>query len=129
MSANTKIVPVTADAAGQLRERLRAAGWRADVRWTAVGSGSAAAAVAAAEAARQAPPTRTIAYLSSLRTIDGGAPRVWTEGDVAVPHVADAREVMSAHDGEWISHTLEAPARTVASLPDEAEDLVAESAA
>lgn len=89
--------------AGRLRERLRAEGWSADLAWATVGSGSAAWEDGASR--------RTIAYLSSLHREDGGARRLWHDGDVAVPPVADAREVMVAmrDSGEWMSETLEAP--------------------
>ncbi len=89
--------------AGMLRERLRAQGWSADLAWAMVGSGSAAWEDGASR--------RTIAYLSSLHREDGGARRLWHDGNVAVPPIADAREVMVAmpDSGEWMSETLEAP--------------------
>ena len=103
--------------AGRLRERLRAEGWSADLAWAMVGSGSAAWEDGASR--------RTIAYLSSLHREDGGARRRWHDGDVGVPPVADAREVMVAmpDSGEWMSETLEAPPALV-----DGDDAAAEAA-
>lgn len=105
------------EAVGELRQQLLAAGWRSDFRWSDVGSATASAAVRAAggEATR-----RTIAYLSSLRAVDGGAAKVWMDGDVPAPRQADAREVMLATpaDSDWQSETFEAPVVTVADDED-----------
>lgn len=94
--------------AGELRQRLRESGWSSDLAWANVGSGSAATA--------QGEARRTIVYLASLRAVDGGAAKVWQEGDVPAPAEADAREVFvtSDEDSEWHSEVLEAPATTVA---------------
>lgn len=99
---------LTEEAAGELRQRLRDEGWRADAGWTAVGSGSAVQA--------EGETKRTLAYLASVRAVDGGAAKLWKEGDVPVPAEADAREVLVARagDSEWHSEVLEAPAVTVA---------------
>lgn len=99
---------LTEEAAGELRQQLRRDGWRSDLAWAAVGVGGAVSAEAEAR--------RTIAYLASVRAVDGGSARIWKEGDVPAPVEADAREVFVAHaDGtEWHSETLEAPALTVA---------------
>lgn len=103
------------EVAGELRQRLREDGWRSDMGWAKVGAGSAALA--------QQDARRTIAYLASLRAIDGGAGKVWQEGDVPAPAEADAREVFVARaaDTEWHSEVLEAPATTVASGADSAD--------
>lgn len=100
------------EAAGELRQRLREDGWSSDLAWATVGSGSASTA--------QDDERRTIAYLASLRAVDGGAPKVWQEGDVPAPAEADAREVLvtSANDSEWHSEVLEAPATTVTESPE-----------
>jgi hypothetical protein len=105
--------PQTAEAAGELRQRLRAAGWRTDVGWSDVGSRSAQVAV---QGAGGAPTRRTIAYVPRLRAVDGGAGRLWMDGDVAAPPEADAREVMIARpdSDEWQSETFEAPLGHVA---------------
>lgn len=109
----------TPQAAGELRHRMRDDGWQSDLTWVEVGSRSASGAVRAAggEDVR-----RTVAYLASLRALDGGAPRVWKEGAVPVPAQADAREVMVATEGvtEWISEVLEAPVTTTSDEGDEA---------
>lgn len=111
--------PATPQAAGELRHRLRIEGWQSDLTWVEVGSGSASGAV---RAAGGDDVRRTIAYLASLRALDGGAPRVWKEGAVPVPAQADAREVMLATEGvtEWISEVLEAPVTTAVEEDDEA---------
>lgn len=100
------------EAAGGLRQRLREEGWSSDLAWATVGSGSASTA--------QGDERRTIAYLASLRAVDGGAPKVWQQGDVPAPAEADAREVLvtSDDDSEWHSEVLEAPATTVTESPD-----------
>jgi hypothetical protein len=102
------VAPRTPEAAGELRHRLREHGWRTDLAWVAVGSRSAGGAVRAAggEDVR-----RTVAYLPTLRSLDGGAASVWKHGDVPAPPAADVREVMLATDGvdEWISELFEAP--------------------
>lgn len=99
--------------AGALRQRLRLHGWRSDLAWIDVGARSASGAVSAAGGGDV---RRTLAYLPALRSIDGGAPRVWKDGDVPAPSVADVREVMLATDGvaEWISEVFEAPPERVA---------------
>jgi hypothetical protein len=104
--------PDTPEAAGELRHRLRVEGWQSDVTWTEVGSRSAESAVRASGGAEV---RRTVAYLASVRAVDGGAPKVWKDGAVPVPPQADAREVMLATSGvtDWISEVLEAPAETV----------------
>jgi hypothetical protein len=104
--------PQTPEAAGELRQQLRDLGWRSDLGWVSVGSGSAQAAVKAADGADA---RRTIAYFPAIRALDGGALRLWRDGDVPVPPEADAREVMVATaDGfDWLSEVLEAPATTV----------------
>lgn len=102
---------LTPEEAGTLRERMREHGWRSDVGWMAVGTGSSAAvARGEGESVR-----RTIAYLPSLRAVDGGASRLWKDGDVPAPREADAREVMIADPdvSDWQSESLEAPAETV----------------
>lgn len=100
------------EAAGELRQRLREEGWSSDLAWATVGSGSASTA--------QGDERRTIAYLASLRAVDGGAPKIWQEGDVPAPAEADAREVFVtfANDSEWHSEVLEAPATTVTESPE-----------
>lgn len=106
------------EAVGALRQRLRDDGWRSDVGWATVGSGSAAIA--------QGEARRTIAYLASLRAVDGGAAKVWQEGDVPAPPEADAREVLVTgdDDSEWHSEVLEAPAETVVNVGrSDAEEL------
>lgn len=103
------------EAAGELRQRLREEGWSSDLAWATVGSGSASTA--------QGDERRTIAYLASLRAVDGGAPKIWQEGDVPAPAEADAREVLvtSEDDSEWHSEVLEAPATTVTESPESQE--------
>lgn len=98
--------PTDSQTAGALRGQLRDAGWRSDLGWAVVGSGSAATVSGEAY--------RTVVYLSSLRNVDGGAARVWKPGDVPAPAVADAREVFVTRPGdtEWHSQSLE-PAPTV----------------
>ena len=102
---------LTPEEVGELRERMREHGWRSDVGWMAVGTGSSAmTARSQGESVR-----RTIAYLPSLRAIDGGASRLWKDGDVPAPKEADAREVMIAEPDstDWQSESLEAPVETV----------------
>jgi hypothetical protein len=123
-SPDTTVRPTTATAAGELRQTLRQVGWRADLAWADVGSRSAGAAVRAGGGAVR----RTIAYVPALKTLDGGALRLWKNGDVAVPAVADVREVMLAVDGsdEWISEVFEAPpSRVETSAGEEARAPVA----
>lgn len=107
----------TPEATGEVRQRLRSEGWRADMYWADVGVSSAPGAVRAADG-----PTarRTIAYLASMRAVDRGAPRLWKDGDVPAPPEADAREVMIAEHGvdEWRSETFEAPVQTVEAAVD-----------
>jgi hypothetical protein len=109
---DTTARPQTARAAGELRQLLRERGWRADLAWAEVGSRSASGAVTAAGGADV---RRTIAYLPSLRALDGGTLRLWRDGDVPVPAAADVREVMVATAGaeDWHSETFEAPAARV----------------
>jgi hypothetical protein len=124
-SPGTTARPTTATAAGELRQTLRQVGWRADLAWADVGSRSAGAAVRAAGGGAV---RRTIAYVPALKTLDGGALRLWKNGDVAVPLVADVREVMIAIEGsdEWTSEVFEAPpSRVEASAGDEARAPVA----
>ncbi len=111
-------LPETPQAAGALRHRLRIEGWQSDLTWVEVGSRSASGAV---RAAGGADVRRTIAYLASLRALDGGAPRLWKEGAVPVPPQADAREVMLATEDvtDWMSEVLEAPATTIDDDEDE----------
>lgn len=99
--------PTDPETAGALRERLRNEGWRSDLAWAVIGSGSAATVSGEAR--------RTVVYLGSLREVDGGAGKLWKPGDVPAPPVADAREVFLTRPGdtEWHSHRLEAPATTV----------------
>lgn len=99
--------PTDPQAAGTLRQRLRNEGWRSDLAWAVIGSGSAATVSGEAR--------RTVVYLGSLREVDGGAAKLWRPGDVPAPAVADAREVFITRPGdtEWHSHRLEAPATTV----------------
>ncbi len=106
--------PKTLQAAGELRQTLRDRGWRADLAWAEVGARSASGAVSAA---RGADVRRTIAYVPALRALDGGTPRLWKDGDVPVPPVADVREIMLATQGvaEWISEIFEAPPERVES--------------
>lgn len=106
---------LTTEATGELRERLRAQGWSSDLAWTTVGSRSAAAI---AEGVAEGQAKRTIAYLASLRAVDGGALGVWKDGDVPAPPEADAREVLTARPGDtdWHSELLEAPAESVESV-------------
>ena len=106
--------PRSAEAAGEARLRLRAEGWRSDLAWSAVSSGSAPAAVRAAGGASA---RRTIAYVPALRALDGGAGKVWKEGDVPAPPEADAREVMraTAEGYDWESEVFEAPPEAVGS--------------
>ncbi|QBI19803.1 hypothetical protein ER308_09705 [Egibacter rhizosphaerae] len=118
MSDRTSDRQLTEQAAGELRERLRNEGWSSDLGWTSVGSGSAGAYDEA---------HRTIAYLTSVRAVDGGASRMWKDGDVPAPPEADAREVFTARedDTEWHSELLEAPVETTATepgSPSEADD-------
>lgn len=107
--------PMDAETAGALREQLREAGWRSDLAWALVGVGHAGTV--------QGEARRTIAYLPSLRAVDGGASKVWQDGDVPAPAVADAREVFVTRpdDTEWHSESLEAPARTIAATPEPPE--------
>lgn len=117
-----------AEDVGELRQRLREHGWRSDLGWSDVGSGSAQTATDGA----QGEARRTIAYLATLRAVDGGAGRVWKEGDVPAPPQADAREVLIATPGapDWYSEVLEAPAETVEhEEPDEQQRLVDADAA
>lgn len=112
---------LTEEAAGELRQRLRREGWQADVGWAEVGSGTAASTLDETR--------RTLAYLASVRAVDGGAAKLWKEGDVPAPAEADAREVLIARpdDSEWHSEVFEAPAVTVAA-GDEAEKATSEAA-
>lgn len=109
--------PADETAAGELRQRLREEGWQADLAWAKVSSGTATQAV---HASGGEPVRRTIAYLSSVRKIDGGASQLWKEGDVASPPEADAREVMVAtpDDPDWHSEHFE----VVSHSPDEDDD-------
>jgi hypothetical protein len=104
--------PNTVTAAGELRQTLRDRGWRSDLAWIEVGARSASGAVHAAGGGEA---RRTVAYLSAVRALDGGALRLWKDGAVPVPPQADVREVMLATAGveEWISELFEAPATTV----------------
>jgi hypothetical protein len=106
--------PQTVQHAGELRHTLRERGWRADLAWVEVGARSAGGAVSAADGADV---RRTIAYVPALRALDGGTPRLWKDGDVPVPPVADVREIMLATQGidEWISEVFEAPPERVES--------------
>lgn len=99
--------PTDPQAAGALRQQLRSEGWRSDLAWAVIGSGSAATVSGEAR--------RTVVYLPSLRDADGGAAKLWKPGDVPAPAVADAREVFRTRPGEteWHSHRLEAPATTL----------------
>ena len=105
--------PQTVEAAGELRQQLRAAGWRTDVGWCDVGSRSAQVAV---RGAAGGPSRRTLAYVPALRALDGGASKLWMAGDVPAPPEADAREVMVAlpDADEWQSEVFEAPVERVA---------------
>lgn len=116
----TSETPATAEAAGEVRQRLLSEGWQSDLAWLEVGVGSASAAV---RVAGDGPARRTVAYLASLRALDRGAPSVWKDGDVPAPREADAREVMLAepHATDWRSEVFEAPVTTVES--DEPDDL------
>lgn len=118
MTQNDTDRQLTAEAVGELRERLRAQGWSSDLGWTMVGSRSALAVAADGEA------RRTVAYLASLRAIDGGASGVWKDGDVPAPPEADAREVLTARpgDSDWHSELLEAPVENVASGDDTTDE-------
>ncbi|GEM_PF-3477211 len=125
MNAETTDRALTTEEAGELRARLRSEGWSSDCGWVTVGARSAISAIRATGGETR----RTIAYLATLRSIDGGAPRVWKDGDVPAPPEADAREVMMA-DGEaneWQSETFEAPAATVGE-PSEAGEPAEEPA-
>lgn len=97
------------------RQQLRNEGWRSDLAWAVIGSGSAATVSGEAR--------RTVVYLGSLREVDGGAGKLWKPGDVPAPPVADAREVFRTRPGEteWHSHRLEAPATTVTPSGDRRE--------
>lgn len=112
MSANASTDrQLTEEAAGELRQRLREEGWSSDMGWLPVGVGSAPGASRAAGGTTR----RTVAHLPSVRAIDGGAPRVWKDGDVAVPSEADAREVMVAETeaDDWQPETFEVPPEQV----------------
>lgn len=95
--------PTDSQTAGALRQQLRDEGWRSDLAWVVVGSGSAATVSGRAH--------RTVVYLGSLQDVDGGASRLWKPGNVPAPAVADAREVFMTRPGdtEWYSESLEAP--------------------
>lgn len=101
----------TPHGAGALRVRLREAGWSSDLSWVEVGARTAISAARAAGGEAR----RTIAYLPSLSAVDGGTRRLWKEGDVPVPSVADVREVMLATETceDWISELFEAPPERV----------------
>lgn len=126
MNVETTDRALTAEEAGELRARLRSQGWSSDCGWVTVGARSAISAVRAAGGGET---RRTIAYLATLRSVDGGAPRVWKDGDVPAPPEADAREVMVADDeaNEWQSETFEAPAATVGE-PEDADEPAEEPA-
>ena len=111
---------LTPEEVGELRERLRQDGWRSDVGWVSVGVGASAQV----SQEGQEPVRRTIAYLPSLRAVDGGAARLWKDGDVPAPRQADVREVMVADPqaSDWHSETFEAPVTTVVHDTDAAED-------
>lgn len=111
----------TPEQVGELRQLLREHGWRADLGWAEVGARSASVAV---HAAGGDDVRRTIAYLPALRTIDGGALRLWKHDDVAVPPVAAVREVMVATEGldEWMTETFEVPPEHVEAADRETED-------
>jgi hypothetical protein len=127
-STTTETRPDTPEAAGEVRQRLRRAGWQSDFAWIEVGAGTAPAAV---HAAGEEEARRTIAYLASLRSVDQGAARVWREGDVPAPHEADAREVMVAGPdvADWHSEVFEAPAETVEHVETDDEAVPAEQVA
>lgn len=103
---------MSAEQAGHLRQLLREQGWRTDLGWVEVGARSASMAVRAASGGDV---RRTIAYVPGLRSLDGGAPRLWKQDDVPVPPVADVREVMVATGGsdEWMTESFEVPPERV----------------
>lgn len=121
MNRQATHLPSDPEAAGALRQRLRNEGWRSDVAWAVIGSGSAATISGEAH--------RTVIYLGSLRDVDGGAGKLWKPGDVPAPAVADAREVFRTRPGdtEWHSHRLEAPPLTICA-DDRSEQVTAGAA-